>query len=141
MADAHAGPDLAHPGASAVRDVTQLLAEASSGDRDAWNELLPRVYDELRRVAGARLRFEGDGHTLNATALVHEAYFRLVGQNRTEWQGRAHFFAIASQAMRRILINHAEGRRALKRGAARPTSHSTRLRMPWILARRPSCSR
>jgi RNA polymerase sigma factor (TIGR02999 family) len=120
MADAHSRPDPPHPEPSAASDVTELLTQASGGDRNAWNELLPRVYDELRQVAGARLRFEGDGHTLNATALVHEAYVRLVGQSRTEWQGRAHFFAIASQAMRRILINHAEARSALKRGGGAP---------------------
>lgn len=96
--------------------VTALLAQASGGDREAFDRLLPAVYDELRQLAGARLRFERDGHTLNATALVHEAYFRLVGQERVEWKGRAHFFAIASQAMRRILINYAEARNAQKRG-------------------------
>lgn len=96
--------------------VTALLAQASDGDREAFDRLLPAVYDELRQLAGARLRFERDGHTLNATALVHEAYFRLVGQERVEWKGRAHFFAIASQAMRRILINYAEARNAQKRG-------------------------
>lgn len=97
-------------------EVTALLSQASSGNREAFNRLLPAVYDELRQLAGARLRFERDGHTLNATALVHEAYFRLVGQEHVEWQGRAHFFAIASQAMRRILINYAEARNAQKRG-------------------------
>jgi RNA polymerase sigma factor (TIGR02999 family) len=97
-------------------DITALLSEASGGNRVAFDALLPRVYDELRALAQARLRWERDGHTLNATALVHEAYFKLVGQERVEWKGRAHFFAIASQAMRRILINWAEARSAKKRG-------------------------
>ncbi len=103
-----------------VAEVTALLAQASGGDRAAFDRLLPSVYNELRQLAGARLRFERHGHTLNATALVHEAYFRLVGQERVEWQGRAHFFAIASQAMRRILINYAEARNAQKRGGGAP---------------------
>ncbi|MEZ4416065.1 MAG: sigma-70 family RNA polymerase sigma factor [Gemmatimonadota bacterium] len=120
MADVPSTPDPPRPDSPSGSDVTQLLAQASGGDPGAWNQLLPRVYDELRQVAGARLRFEADGHTLNATALVHEAYVRLVGQSRTEWQGRAHFFAIASQAMRRILINHAQARRTLKRGGGAP---------------------
>lgn len=106
---------LAPPGPD-PSDVTALLAQASGGDRTAFDQLLPQVYDELRQLAAAKLRFERAGHTLNATALVHEAYFRLVGQERVQWQGRAHFFAIASQAMRRILINYAEARNAQKRG-------------------------
>lgn len=97
-------------------EVTQLLDEASEGNREAFNQLLPHVYDELRQLAASRLRYERDSHTLNATALVHEAYVRLVGQERVKWQGRAHFFAIASQAMRRILMNYAEARNAQKRG-------------------------
>ena len=100
----------------ATSEVTALLAEASGGNRAAFDRLLPRVYDELRQIAGARMRLERDGHTLDATDLVHEAYFRLVGQERVAWQGRAHFFAVASQAMRRILMNYAEARTAQKRG-------------------------
>jgi RNA polymerase sigma factor (TIGR02999 family) len=96
--------------------LTQLLAEASGGDTDALNRLFPLVYEELRRVAHGRLRAERSGHTLNTTALVHEAYIRLVGQSRVQWQDRAHFFAVAATAMRRILINYAEMRRAAKRG-------------------------
>ncbi len=96
-------------------DVTALLVEASGGNRGALDRLVPLVYEELRRQAGARLRMERAGHTLNATALVHEAYVRLVGQDRVEWKGRAHFFAVASQAMRRILIDHANKRNAAKR--------------------------
>jgi len=97
-------------------DVTQMLKEASGGDRDALDRLLPLVYDELRRVAQRHLEDERDGHTLQATALVHEAYFRLIDQKRVEWRNRAHFFAVASQAIRRILIDHARARRAERRG-------------------------
>jgi RNA polymerase sigma factor (TIGR02999 family) len=100
------------PGGS---DVTALLAEASGGNREAFDRLVPLVYEELKQQAAARLRLERDGHTLNATALVHEAYVRLVGQEHVEWKGRAHFFAVAAQAMRRILMNHAEARNAGKR--------------------------
>jgi RNA polymerase sigma factor (TIGR02999 family) len=87
---------------------------------EALNELFPLVYDELRRLARRRLRREREGHTLTPTALVHEAYLKLVGQTRVEWQNRAHFYAVASQAMRRILINHAEARNAQKRGGSAP---------------------
>jgi len=98
-------------------EVTRLLVQAHSGQREALDQLLPAVYEELRRIASGRLRFERVGHTLNATALVHEAYTRLVDQTRVEWQGRAHFFAVASEAMRRILVNHARARNAQRRGA------------------------
>ena len=101
-------------------DVTRLLHEASGGGREAFDRLLPFVYDELRRLAGAQVRLEREGHTLNATALVHEAYVRLVNQDRVSWKGRAHFFAVASMAMRRILVNYAEARRAQKRGGGAP---------------------
>ncbi|MGI9626275.1 MAG: ECF-type sigma factor [Longimicrobiales bacterium] len=110
MAEANMG------GSPRASEVTQLLDQASEGNRAAFNQLLPHVYDELRQLAASRLRYERDSHTLNATALVHEAYVRLVGQERVKWQGRAHFFAIASQAMRRILMNYAEARNAQKRG-------------------------
>jgi RNA polymerase sigma factor (TIGR02999 family) len=96
--------------------LTELLAGASGGNVDALNRLFPLVYDELRRLAHSRLRSEREGHTLNTTALVHEAYLRLVDQSRVQWQGRAHFYAVASRVMRRILINHAEARHAAKRG-------------------------
>jgi RNA polymerase sigma factor (TIGR02999 family) len=100
--------------------VTELLAAASGGNVDALNRLFPLVYDELRRLARGRLRAERADHTLNTTALVHEAYIKLVGQNRVQWQNRAHFFAIASQAMRRILITYAKARNAAKRGGGEP---------------------
>ncbi|MGH7555499.1 MAG: sigma-70 family RNA polymerase sigma factor [Longimicrobiales bacterium] len=96
--------------------LTELLAQASGGNSDALNRLFPLVYEELKRVAMAQLRSEREGHTLNATALVHEVYLKLIDQTRVEWQNRAHFFAIASRAMRRILVNYAEMKKAEKRG-------------------------
>jgi RNA polymerase sigma factor (TIGR02999 family) len=96
--------------------VTRLLAEASGGNADALNRLVPLVYDELRKIAHAQLRRERAGHTLNTTALVHEAYVKLVDQDRVEWRDRTHFYGVAAQAMRRILVNYAEARGAQKRG-------------------------
>ena len=101
---------------SSPAPVTRLLQDASHGNREAFDRLLPMVYDELRRVAQNQMSRERPGHTLSATALVHEAYVKLVGQERVEWTGRAHFFAVASQAMRRVLVNYAEARNAKKRG-------------------------
>ena len=98
-------------------ELTVLLSQASGGNVEALNRLFPIVYDELRRLAGQQLRGEREGHTLNTTALVHEAYVRLAAQSRVEWQNRAHFYGVAAQAMRRILVNYAEARRAGKRGA------------------------
>src|SRR5262249_14284108 len=95
-------------------DVTRLLDAAAAGDRQAAADLLPLVYDELRKLAAARMAAESPGHTLDATALVHEAYLRLVGDLR--FDGRGHFFAAAAEAMRRILVNHARDRNRLKRG-------------------------
>lgn len=89
---------------------------ASQGNRSAFDELFPLVYAELKRVARSKLRREAEGHTFNSTALVHEAYIKLVRQDRVEWQSRAHFFAVAAQAMRRILVNHAKARSRMKRG-------------------------
>ncbi|MDX1532262.1 MAG: sigma-70 family RNA polymerase sigma factor [Rhodothermales bacterium] len=97
-------------------DLTALLARARRGDENAVDAVLPRVYDELHALAHRQLRSERAGHTLNTTALVHEAYLKLVDQTRVEWQNRAHFFAIAATAMRRILINYAHRRKAQKRG-------------------------
>ncbi|MEM7415658.1 MAG: sigma-70 family RNA polymerase sigma factor [Gemmatimonadota bacterium] len=97
-------------------DVTRLLHEASAGNRTAVDELLPLVYDELRALARSKLRFESEGHTLSATALVHEAYMKLVDQTQVEWQNRSHFFAVAAESMRRILISYARARNAEKRG-------------------------
>ncbi len=88
----------------------------SAGDHGAVETLLPIVYNELRHRAGFLMQREREGHTLQPTALVHEAFLRLVQQERVEWQGRAHFFAVASQVMRRILVDHARARAAGKRG-------------------------
>ena len=96
-------------------DVTGLLRRWSDGDPDALESLMPLVYGELRALAGKYFRSERPGHTLQPTALVHEAFLRLIGQNRLEWQNRAHFFGIAAQLMRRILVDHARRRAAAKR--------------------------
>jgi RNA polymerase sigma factor (TIGR02999 family) len=97
-------------------DVTLLLRQWGGGDPEALNELVPLVYQELRRVAAAQLRGERANHTLQPTELVHEAYARLIGQRRVQWQNRAHFFAIAARMMRRVLVDHARRRQAVKRG-------------------------
>src|SRR5215471_14255298 len=100
-----------------MSDVTRLLDAAAAGDRRAAADLLPLVYDELRKLAAARMASESPGHTLDATALVHEAYLRLVGPaDDRRWDGRGHFFAAAAEAMRRILIEAARRRNAEKRG-------------------------
>lgn len=99
-------------------DITALLLRWHAGDRNAFEELTPLVYEELRRVASRMLRHERAGHTLQSTALVHEAYLRLVNQPDVPWETRAHFFAVASQMIRRILVDHARKRRRLKRGGA-----------------------
>ncbi|MGD2108042.1 MAG: sigma-70 family RNA polymerase sigma factor [Phycisphaerae bacterium] len=100
-------------------DVTKFLEAASVGDARAADRLLPLVYDELRGLAMQEMARESPGHTLEPTAVVHEVYLKLVGQNRVEWRGRAHFFAVAAQAIRRILVDHARGRAAAKRGGDR----------------------
>jgi len=97
-------------------DITQMLAAYSDGERDALDRLLPLVYDELRRLAANYLDRERADHTLQPTALVHEAYLRLVDQHSVDWQNRAQFFGLAASMMRRILVNHAVARRAAKRG-------------------------
>ena len=96
--------------------VTALLQRAQAGDTDAFDRLLPVVYDELRRVARARLRNERAGHTLQATALVHEAYLRLTESDLPTPQNRTHFFAVAARLMRQILVDHARKKHATKRG-------------------------
>jgi RNA polymerase sigma factor (TIGR02999 family) len=95
-----------------------LLDELKLGSKDALAKLMPLVYRELRRVAGDYMRDERPGHTLQPTALVHEAFLRLVEQERADWQNRAQFVGVAAQLMRRLLVDHARGRRALKRGIA-----------------------
>src|SRR4249920_1336661 len=97
-------------------DVTALLDDWSRGDRRALDRLLPLVYAELRRIATRQLRHERAGHTLQPTALVHEAYLRLVDQRQVDWRNRAHFFGVAAQVIRRILVDHARRRHANKRG-------------------------
>ncbi len=98
-------------------DVTRLLHQWTGGQREALDLLLPQIYGELRRLASAYLRRERPDHTLQPTALVHEAFLRLVDQRAVRWQNRAHFFGIAAQAMRRILVDHARAHAAEKRGA------------------------
>jgi RNA polymerase sigma-70 factor (ECF subfamily) len=102
--------------APSPQEVTKLLVQLTDGDRRAMDELLPLIYDELRRLASSYLRRERQGHTLQPTALVHEAYMRMVDQTQVRWQNRAHFFGVAAQMMRRILVDHARGHAAEKRG-------------------------
>ena len=97
-------------------EVTILLKAMTSGDENAPEKLLPIIYNDLRRLAGAYLSNERKDHTLQPTALVHEAYIRLVDWENVSWQNRAHFFAVAAQVMRRILVDHARGKKAEKRG-------------------------
>ncbi len=98
-------------------DVTQLLEAFTAGNKEALSTLLPLVYNELRRLAAYYLHRERSNHTLQATALVHEAYLRLVNQRAVQWQNRSHFFGVAAQAMRRILVDHARAHGATKRGS------------------------
>lgn len=102
--------------AAPAGEVTQLLRRWSAGDGTALEKLLPLVYDELRRRAGAYLRHERAGHTLQPTALVHEAYLKLVGGGSVDWKDRAHFFGVAARAMRQVLVDHARARSTEKRG-------------------------
>lgn len=99
-----------------AKEVTQLLLAWSAGEPGAENDLFPLVYDELKRIARRYLRRERDDHTLQPTALVNEAYLRLVDQTRADWQNRAQFYGIAATMMRRILVNHARDQAAAKRG-------------------------
>src|SRR5918911_813472 len=131
MLGAAAAPDACKRGAPNVRrveadcvmtrppshNVTELLRNWSRGDQSALDQLVPVVYDELRRQAARYMRREPVGHTLQTTAVVHEAYLRLVDQS-ARWQGRAHFFGVAAQMMRRILVDHARAQHAAKRGGA-----------------------
>lgn len=97
-------------------DVTVLLAQLRAGKKDVADQLVPLVYNELRRIAGAQIRRERPGHTLQATAVVHEAYMRLSGEREIEWHNRAHFFGIAGRIMRQVLLDYARQRHAGKRG-------------------------
>ena len=102
-------------------EVTLLLQQVATGNQDAVEKLIPLVYEELHRVAQNHLRFERPNHTLQPTALVHEVFLKLVAQRKADWQGRAHFFAVASQLMRRILVDYARGRLSAKRGGGKVT--------------------
>ena len=102
--------------ADARGEVTELLAELKLGRKDALDRLMPLVYRELRRIAGHQMRDERVGHTLQPTALVHEAFLRLVDQSRADWQNRAQFLGVSAQLMRRLLVDHARRRHAAKRG-------------------------
>jgi RNA polymerase sigma factor (TIGR02999 family) len=104
---------------TAPEQITRLLSEAVAGDEQAADELLPLVYAQLRALARHRMNDERSGHTLQATALVHEAYLRLVGDRDVPWSGRAQFFAAAAESMRRILIDHARAHGGAKRGGRR----------------------
>jgi RNA polymerase sigma factor (TIGR02999 family) len=103
-----------------MSDVTRILSQIEQGDPSAAEQLLPHIYDELRKLAAAKMKHESPGQTLQATALVHEAYVRLVGGDDAQhWNSRGHFFAAAAEAMRRILINRARDKQRLKRGGRR----------------------
>jgi len=102
---------------STDEDITQLLVNWSNGDQQALNALMPVVYAELRRLAAIYLHHERPGHTLQPTALVHEAYLRLIDQRRVQWQNRAHFLGVAAQLLRRVLVDYARARQTAKRGA------------------------
>lgn len=114
-----------------MSEVTQILSDLAQGDAHAAGQLLPLVYDELRKLAAARLAQEAPGNTLNATALVHEAYLRLVGpQGAARWDSRGHFFAAAAEAMRRILVDAARRKRTEKHGG-----HRRRVELPDVPAK------
>lgn len=102
--------------ASVDKDVTTLLLDWSRGNQDALNQLLPLVYNELHSLAARQLRRERSGHTLQCTGLVHEVYLKLIDQQRVQWHDRNHFFAVASQTIRRILVSYARAHKASKRG-------------------------
>jgi RNA polymerase sigma factor (TIGR02999 family) len=104
------------PQPAAAHDVTQLLLAWRQGDQSAFEQLIPLVYQELRRLAHGQLRGERRNHTLQTSELVHETYLRLVDSSRVHWQNRAHFLAVAAQSMRRILVDAARSRQSLKRG-------------------------
>src|SRR5256885_13100332 len=115
----------------ATHSVTELLEQWNHGDREALDKLMPLIYEELRKMARRYMNQQNPGHTLQTTALIHEAYLRMVKQKEKHFQNRAHFFGVAAQAMRQILVDYARERQAAKRGGgARPISldrKSTRL--------------
>ena len=115
----------------ASEKVTELLVALSGGNRAVVDELTPLIYQELKRMAGSQLRRERPGHTLQATALVHEAYLKLVDQRQVTWQNRAHFFGVASQIMRRVLMDYAKSQKREKRGGG---AHKTSLDEALVVA-------
>ena len=115
------------PDRTSQTDLTQLLVDWSSGRAEALDALLPSIHSELRKLAAAYLKRERQNHTLESGALVNEAYLRLIQQDRVEWKSRTHFFGIAAQIMRRILVDHARNRGALKRGAGATMLSITRV--------------
>ncbi|MEO8647542.1 MAG: ECF-type sigma factor, partial [Acidobacteriota bacterium] len=116
------------PNSEKAQEISTILREWNEGGGDATDRLMPLVYDELRRQAARYLRRERRGHTLQTTALVHEAYLKLVDQRDVNWQNRAHFFGIAAQAMKRILVDHAKARHREKRGGAAENLHLEEVR-------------
>jgi RNA polymerase sigma factor (TIGR02999 family) len=116
----------------ALSDVTHILEALAHGDTTAADELLPLVYQELRKLAARKMANEAPGQTLQPTALVHEAWLRLAGSNRQQWRGRSHFFGAAAEAMRRILIDQARRKASLKRGQDQPPEelHESRIELP-----------
>lgn len=116
-------------------EFTRLLNEAQRGNSEAAEELLPLVYDELRRLAAQKMATEAAGHTLQPTALVHEAWLRLAGSDQQDWENRAHFFGAAAEAMRRILVDHARRKQSQKRGAG--AAHEELNEMSLTLAAPP----
>ncbi len=116
----------------ADHDLTSLLLDWSRGNPDALNQLAPLIYDELHRMASRQLRRERSEHTLQSTALVHEVYLKLIDQDRVQWQDRNHFFAVASQLIRRILVDHARARYASKRGGGQvKLEFDESIALPW----------
>jgi RNA polymerase sigma factor (TIGR02999 family) len=115
-----------------LSDVTHILEALAHGDPTAADELLPLVYQELRKLAARKMANESPGQTLQPTALVHEAWLKLAGSNRQQWRGRSHFFAAAAEAMRRILIDDARHKSSLKRGQDQPLEelHESRIELP-----------
>ena len=115
----HDGSPDPDSGQNQMSDVTQILGKIESGDPSAAEELLPLIYDELRRLAAVRMAGEAPDNTLQPTALVHEAYIRMLGADSPSWNDRGHFFCAAAEAMRRILIDHARKKGRVKRGGGR----------------------
>jgi RNA polymerase sigma factor (TIGR02999 family) len=114
---------------------TQILVDLGNGDRSAAKRLMPLVYDELHGLANRYMHQERADHTLQATALVHEAYIRLIDQSRVDWKNRAHFFSVAAEIIRRVLVDHARKHHAAKRAVAPESSASPIRPAPWRVGR------